>query len=66
MAEECRVSIRNIRREANDAIKALQKNGKITEDERDQALDGIQKETDGYIAKVDTALAAKEKEMMAV
>jgi ribosome recycling factor len=66
MAEECRVSIRNIRREANDQFKALQKNSKITEDERDQSLHQVQKETDDYIAKVDTTLAAKEKEMMAV
>lgn len=66
MAEESRVAIRNIRRESNDAIKGLQKNSKITEDERDQALDQIQKETDGYIGKVDETLASKEKEMMSV
>ena len=66
MAEESRVAIRNIRREANDAIKALQKNSKITEDERDQSLDQIQKETDAYIKKVDDVYAAKEKEVMAV
>lgn len=66
MSEECRVAIRNIRRESNDRIKGLQKESKITEDERDQALGQIQKDTDTYISKVDDVLAAKEKEMMAV
>jgi ribosome recycling factor len=66
MAEEGRVAIRNIRREANEQIKALQKDGKITEDERDQGLAQIQKETDLHIAKVDSTFMAKEKEVMAV
>ena len=66
MAEESRVAIRSIRREANDQIKALQKDSKITEDERDQSLEQVQKETDAYIKKVDDTYAAKEKEVMAV
>lgn len=66
MSEEGRVAIRNIRRDANEQIKALQKEGKITEDERDQGLAQIQKETDAHIAKVDDTFAAKEKEVMAV
>ena len=66
MSEESRVSVRSVRREANEQIKALQKGGKITEDERDQALNQIQKDTDEYITKIDRVLAAKEKEMMAV
>lgn len=66
MAEECRIAIRNIRRESNDHIKVLQKDSKITEDERDQGLTQIQKDTDAYITKVDDLLAAKEKEVMAV
>jgi ribosome recycling factor len=66
MAEENRVAVRNIRREANEQIKALQKNGKITEDERDQGLEQIQKDTDAYVTKIDQTLAAKEKEVMAV
>ncbi|MEI6148806.1 MAG: ribosome recycling factor [bacterium] len=66
MAEECRVAVRNIRREANDQIKTLQKTSKITEDERDQALIQVQKETDAAISKVDQTLTAKEKEMMVV
>lgn len=66
MSEEGRVAVRNIRREANEQVKALQKEGKITEDERDQGLAQIQKETDAYIAKIDATLASKEKEVMAV
>jgi ribosome recycling factor len=65
-SEDGRVAIRNVRREANDHIKALQKNGKITEDERDAALAEIQKSTDEYIAKIDEHLRGKEKELMAV
>ncbi len=65
-AEEARVSIRNLRREANDAIKELQKGGKSTEDERDAGLAEIQTYTDTYIKKVDDLLAAKEKEVMTV
>ncbi len=64
--EEQRVAIRNIRRDANDQIKSLQKNGDITEDDRDNALDQIQKSTDGHIKKMDEMLAAKEKEVLEV
>ena len=66
MSEEARVAIRNLRRDANEAIKILQKNSKCTEDERDQGLEEIQKYTDGYIKKVDDMLASKEKDVMAV
>jgi len=66
IAEEARVSIRNIRRDANEHIKALQKNGKISEDERDQTLEQVQKDTDEYIAKIDSLLKDKEKDIMAV
>lgn len=66
MTEDTRVSIRNIRRDSNEAIKALQKDGKCTEDERDAGLAEIQKYTDTYTKKVDDMLAAKEKEVMAV
>ncbi len=64
--EEQRVAVRNLRREANDAVKALQKKSVITEDERDKALDGIQKNTDAYIKKMDNLLTAKEKELQEV
>jgi ribosome recycling factor len=66
IAEEQRVAVRNVRREANDLVKALQKNSKITEDDRDSALDDIQKFTDDYTGKIDELLAAKEKDIMEV
>ncbi|MBU1909072.1 MAG: ribosome recycling factor [Verrucomicrobia bacterium] len=66
MAEEARVAIRNVRREANDQIKGLQKNGKATEDERDEGLKEIQKYTDDTIGKVDALIAAKEKDVLTV
>ncbi len=66
MAEEARVSIRNVRREANDTAKAMQKKGEISEDDRDQALEKIQKATDAAIAKVDAAVKTKESEIMSV
>ncbi len=66
MSEEARVAIRNVRREANDMIKKLQKDGSISEDERDQALAQIQQETDGYIRKVDDTVKHKEAEIMVV
>jgi ribosome recycling factor len=64
--EEQRVAIRNIRRDANEQIKSLQKNGDVTEDERDSALDDIQKATDDHIKKMDEMLAAKENEILEV
>jgi len=66
MAEEARVAIRNVRREANEQIKTLQKGGKATEDERDEGLKEIQKYTDTYIGKVDALSAAKEKDVLTV
>jgi ribosome recycling factor len=65
-AEEARVAIRNVRRDANDAVKALQKNGKVSEDERDQALTDVQKSTDAHIAKIDAEVKNKEAELMVV
>ncbi len=66
MTEEAKVSIRNVRRDANEQIKVLQKNSKISEDERDEGLKEIQKYTDDFSKKVDDLLAAKEKELMTV
>ena len=66
MAEEARIAIRNVRREANDQIKVLQKNGKATEDERDEGLKEIQKYTDTCIGKVDALIAAKERDVLTV
>jgi len=66
MAEENRVAIRNVRRDMNEIAKNLEKNHKITEDERDHGLKEIQKLTDDHIKKTDEGLAAKEKEVMVV
>jgi ribosome recycling factor len=66
MAEECRVAIRNVRREANEHIKKIQKNGKASEDERDKMLADIQKETDEHIEKINEMLKAKEESIAAV
>jgi ribosome recycling factor len=66
IAEEGRVSIRNQRRNAIDAVKKLEKASDISEDESRDAQDEIQKLTDKYIAKLDEALAAKEKDIMTV
>jgi ribosome recycling factor len=66
MAEDGRVAIRHVRRDALEHIKALCKAGDITEDEKASAEKDIQKLTDEYIAKIDKHLAAKEKEIMTV
>ena len=66
LAEEARVAVRNVRRDANEAVRALQKASKISEDEMTQALGKIQKATDAAIAKVDAATKSKEAEVMAV
>ena len=66
LAEECRVAIRNERRDANEQLKALQKKAGISEDERDTGLEQIQKDTDIYVKKVDEKLKAKEEEIMSV
>jgi ribosome recycling factor len=65
-AEEARIVVRNVRRDANEAIKNLQKGGTITEDERDMGLSEIQKYTDSYIGKIDAMVTAKEKDVMVV
>ncbi|MEI8314894.1 MAG: ribosome recycling factor [Verrucomicrobiota bacterium] len=66
MAEEGRVAIRSERRHGNDAIKKLQKDGKITEDDLKHGEKEIQSKTDEYIKQIDTTLAHKEKEILAV
>ncbi|MBC8948178.1 MULTISPECIES: ribosome recycling factor [Xenorhabdus] len=63
-AEQGRVSIRNIRRDANDKVKALLKDKEISEDEERRSQDEIQKLTDSFIKKIDEALANKETELM--
>lgn len=65
-AEQGRVAVRNIRRDANSDLKELLKEKEITEDEERRAVDEIQKLTDTYVAKIDEALAEKEKDLMEV
>ena len=65
-AETARVSIRNVRRDANTAIKELLKDKEIAEDEERRLVDATQKITDKFIAEVDVLLAAKEKDLMAI
>ncbi|AXF78921.1 ribosome recycling factor [Erwinia tracheiphila] len=63
-AEQGRVSVRNVRRDANDKVKVLLKDKEISEDEERRSQDYIQKMTDICIKKVDAALAEKEAELM--
>ena len=65
-AENAKVSIRNIRRDALSQVKDLLKEKEITEDEERRAQDDIQKITDKYVAQVDDALGAKEKDLMEI
>ena len=62
--EETKVAIRNIRRDANDSLKKLEKDKVHSEDEIKKAQDAVQKLTDAYVAKVDQKCQAKEKEIM--
>ncbi len=65
-AEEARVAVRNIRREANDSVKELEKDKDISEDESHRAQDEVQKLTDKYVKEVDGVLQTKEEEIMEV
>ncbi|HKQ66099.1 MAG TPA: ribosome recycling factor [Methylomirabilota bacterium] len=64
IAEESRVAVRNLRREANDRLKAMAKDKKVSEDEERRSHDQIQKTTDRFIAKVDELLKKKEQEIL--
>ena len=66
MGEDSKVAIRNLRRDANDELKKLEKNHEITEDDLKKALDDIQKTTDKTIKEIDDVIAGKEKEIMEV
>ena len=65
-AEGAKVAIRNIRRDAMNDLKELQKEKEITEDEERRGGEAIQKLTDQHVAKVDEVLAAKEKDLMEI
>jgi len=65
-AENARVAVRNIRRDANDQLKKLVKDKEISEDDERRAQDDIQKLTDRFVAEVDKALHSKEADLMEV
>ena len=65
-AETARVSVRNIRRDANNQLKDLLKEKAIGEDDERRAQDDVQKLTDKYIAEIDKAFAAKERDLMEI
>ena len=66
MGEDARVVIRNIRRDANDEIKKLKKDGEMTEDEQKSGEKSVQDLTDQYIKQVDAITAQKNKEIMQI
>lgn len=66
IAEEARVSVRSIRRDGMDTVKDAQKKSEITEDEKADLEDKIQKLTDKYVAEIDSILEKKEKEIMSI
>jgi ribosome recycling factor len=68
MAEDARVAVRNVRREANDKLKAMVKDKKapITEDDERRGHDQIQKTTDKFVARIDELLNKKEQEIMSI
>lgn len=66
MAEEAKVAVRNIRRDANEMIKDLKKEKEISEDEQFKGQEEVQKITDDYIKKIDELSAAKEKEILEI
>lgn len=65
-AENSKVAVRNIRRDANDAIKKAAKANEMSEDEQKQAEDEIQKLTDKFVAEIDKEMEAKSKEILTV
>tara|TARA_Y100000590_G_scaffold440785_1_gene566621 strand:- start:151 stop:702 length:552 start_codon:yes stop_codon:yes gene_type:complete len=66
MGEKCKVSVRNIRREANDQLKSLLKSKEISEDDEKKFEKIVQKYTDDHIKKIDDKIASKEKEIMTI
>jgi ribosome recycling factor len=65
-AEQARIAVRNVRRDGMDALKALEKNNELSEDEHKKEGASVQAATDAAIANIDQALAAKEEEIMQV
>ena len=65
-AENARVAIRNVRRDANEQLKRMLKSHEVSEDDERRALDELQKMTDRYIADIDRVLQAKETDLLAI
>lgn len=66
MGEDAKVAVRNIRRDANDAIKKAQKDGEMTEDEAKSSEKSVQDLTDKYIKQIDAAVSKKQSDVMAI
>ena len=64
--EAAKVAVRTVRRDANDTLKKMEKSTDITEDERKEGEEKIQKMTDKYVAKIDKSVETKSKEIMTV
>ena len=65
-AEECKIAVRNVRRDANEKAKEMKKNGDMTEDEQKASEKQIQDLTDKYVANIDKVAETKKKEIMTV
>jgi ribosome recycling factor len=66
MAEGTKVAMRNIRRDANEGLKGMEKSKKISQDQLRQMMDKVQTATDRYIEKAEAVLTAKEKEILEI
>lgn len=64
--EEAKVAVRNLRRDENDALKKMQKDGELTEDDLKEELDDVQKKVEAAIKDIDAIIADKDKELMEV
>ncbi len=64
--ENCKVAVRNIRRDANGSLKDLEKEKEISEDEEHRGQDNVQKMTDKHVKEIDQILATKEKDLMEI
>lgn len=64
--EDSKIALRSIRRDSNDKVKALKKDGELTEDEMKKSEDDIQKVVDKFVKEVDKLIEAKEKEIMSI
>ena len=66
MGEEAKVALRNLRRDINDKVKKMEKDGELTEDDLKKGLEQVQKMTDDGVKKIDDMVAKKEKEVLEV